>query len=47
MMIKKPHLQGSPAEQLLQLRSWLFELVEVLNYILQQIEEGKNHASKG
>lgn len=46
MMIKKPHLQGSPAEQLLQLRSWLFELVDVLNYILQQIEEERRNVEK-
>lgn len=46
MMIKKPHLQGSPAEQLSQLRSWLFELVDTLNYIIQQIEEGKKHDSQ-
>ncbi|MBQ1233661.1 MAG: hypothetical protein IIX86_09030 [Clostridia bacterium] len=46
MMIKKPHLHGSPTEQLAQLRSWLFELVDVLNYILQQIEEDRTHAQK-
>ncbi len=46
MMIKKPHLHGSPTEQLAQLRSWLFELVDVLNYILQKIEEDRNNVQR-
>ena len=46
MMIKKPHLHGSPSEQLLQLRSWLFELVDQLNIIIQYVEEAKKNAQK-
>jgi hypothetical protein len=46
MMIKKPHLHGTPTEQLSQLRSWLFELVDVLNYILQKIEEDRNNVQR-
>jgi hypothetical protein len=45
-MIKKPHLHGTPTEQLSQLRSWLFELVDVLNYILQKIEEDRNNVQR-
>ena len=46
MRLKKPFLHGSPSEQLLQLRSWLFELVDMLNYIIEQLEEGKKHESQ-
>lgn len=46
MMLKKPHLHGTPIEQLAQLRSFLFELVDVLNYILQKIEEDRNDVQR-
>ena len=46
MMIKKPHLHGSPAGQLMQLRSWLFELVDQLNIVIQYVEEVRNNAQE-
>lgn len=46
MMLKKPHLHGTPTEQLAQLKSFLFELVDVLNYILQKIEEDRNNVQR-
>lgn len=46
MMLKKPHLHGTPTEQLVQLKSFLFELVDVLNYILQKIEEDRNNVQR-
>jgi len=44
MRLKKPFLHGSPAEQLVQLKSWLFDLVDKINYILDRIEVGNNNA---